>query len=333
MPKKLPLRVIVFFIVLLCYYLFFYAEKKESKSVNESPPKPIKNYEKETSNRPVKRPKNLPKTDQKEKNKPLPKTEKPKKEEEFKSVSDNRPEIIDLLNKQHKTEVFFKLHKDLAIFGGDQIAGAIAEEADLDKHKYYKTALKPSNTWPGGVVPFSVASELGPELTDRVLWAIDYFNYETNIEFKPFEQDYDADAILFTYDEDLPCSSYVGRVGGVQPIYLNLNCSRQSVLHEIMHALGFVHEQQLPERAKYIKILWPNIKKEFLFNYSLVPKVMTDLYEGSEFEFSLNSVMMYEDTAFALPGKKSMKSLGEAAIDPIKEGLSKVDKERLDLLY
>lgn len=336
MPKKTSFRAITLFLSLLLIYWYFFS--KDSGSVSEK----AKSDQGVKSSREQKQDHTVEPIDKKEKKSSIKKVVKrPSPIKKEKGPVSKKPKLVTndsssrshLFNKQHKTEVFFKLFKNYAIFGGDQIAGAVDKDASLDENKYYKTALEPTSVWPNGVLPFALSKELGPELTDKIMWAVDYFNYETDIRFKPYEQDYDSDAILFTYDEDLPCSSYVGRVGGVQPIYLNASCSRQSIIHEIMHALGFVHEQQLPERSKHIEILWPNIQEEFWFNYSMVPETMTELYKGSEFEFSLNSVMMYEDTAFALPGKKSMRSLSDAKINPVKDGLSKVDKERLDLLY
>ena len=57
------------------------------------------------------------------------------------------------------------------------------------------------------------------------------------------------------------CQSHIGKKGGKQLLSLGSGCkNRGHVTHELMHALGFFHEHTRPDRDKFVKILWNNIK-------------------------------------------------------------------------
>ena len=48
---------------------------------------------------------------------------------------------------------------------------------------------------------------------------------------------------------------------GTNRVNLNKNCFVKGiVLHELMHALGFIHEQNRPDRDKFVKIDFDNIR-------------------------------------------------------------------------
>ena len=57
------------------------------------------------------------------------------------------------------------------------------------------------------------------------------------------------------------CSSWLGKIGGRQEISLASNCYNQgTIIHEFIHAIGFDHEQNRPDRDNYVKIMWGNIR-------------------------------------------------------------------------
>ena len=50
-------------------------------------------------------------------------------------------------------------------------------------------------------------------------------------------------------------------------IHLAFGCKRTgTVMHEMMHALGIVHEQSRPDRDEFLEVKYGNIKKGNLLN-------------------------------------------------------------------
>ncbi|OQV15640.1 putative Zinc metalloproteinase nas-4 [Hypsibius exemplaris] len=115
-----------------------------------------------------------------------------------------------------------------------------------------------------------------PDMADRPPWMDDYLIIAMN---------------------QTGCHSYVGRRGGVQLLNLqNPGCmSRGTILHELMHAVGFWHEQSRPDRDDYVTIVAQNIPANNLHNFNAYNwNTVTILDEPYDYE----SVMHYDAYAF-----------------------------------
>lgn len=236
--------------------------------------------------------------------------------------------------KSQKTSVFFKVENGLALAGGDMILGQLKEDQDVDYNNIFEKDVEKTKLWPGPTIPFGITDNVSKDMKAEILEAIKYMNEKTNLNFVPLESSYDEDAIVFEKRSGSPCSSYIGRIGGYQPIYINESkCGKQEVMHELLHAIGFVHEQQRVSRDSKIEILWDNIQAGNEHNFSILPDELIHPYSGSVFDIDFKSVMIYPEEAFAKSGLKSMKSKIDEPIKPTKSGLSDIDIERINYLY
>lgn len=92
--------------------------------------------------------------------------------------------------------------------------------------------------------------------------AMAQYHAHTCIRFKPYNGE-ESDYIRITAGKT-GCWSSVGRVGGRQDVNLQVpGCVTKlgTVIHELMHAVGFLHEQSRYERDDYVTIQWNNIQQ------------------------------------------------------------------------
>lgn len=67
----------------------------------------------------------------------------------------------------------------------------------------------------------------------------------------------------------------------------------------MMHALGFLHEQNRSERDSYVDIVWGNIQQGRQNNFQ---KASAETTDGQGVEYDYRSVMHYSDHAFSANG-------------------------------
>jgi len=100
------------------------------------------------------------------------------------------------------------------------------------------------------------------------------------------------------------CRSILGRSGGFgnlikgdggQLISLGRGCViKTTIIHETLHSLGWIHEQNRPDRDENVNIVWKNIKAKDSKNFV---KQTSSLTSGTPYDF--NSIMHYHNTAFS----------------------------------
>ncbi|XP_074657427.1 low choriolytic enzyme-like [Tubulanus polymorphus] len=124
------------------------------------------------------------------------------------------------------------------------------------------------------------------------------------------------------------CFSSVGMVGGRQLVGLSFACVKQryTIMHELLHALGFIHEQSRPDREQFVKVFWENVKPEERHNFEIVqadtlgtPYTYGSLMHYGVFAFSKNRI------STIVPRQKDVE-IGRNKLHPI-------DVERIKRLY
>ncbi|KAG9260964.1 high choriolytic enzyme 2-like [Astyanax mexicanus] len=140
-------------------------------------------------------------------------------------------------------------------------------------------------------VPYVISNQFASREVQVIQRGLDSFSSFSCIRFKrrTNERDY------LSIESRNGCYSYVGRRGNAQTVSLARNgcIYHKTVQHELLHALGFNHEQTRSDRDNHIRVAWENIVDTMKHNFN---KIAT-LNQGTSYDY--NSVMQYHKTAFS----------------------------------
>jgi len=187
-----------------------------------------------------------------------------------------------------------------------------------------------SATWANALVPYSFASgQLTSSAQKVILGAMEYISSKTCVRFK--ERTTEADYVDFIKDSG--CYSYVGRVGGKQPISIGTGCELHGTcIHEILHALGFFHEHMRSDRDSYITVDLNNAQPSAKDQFTKLPASVNKLYTL----FDYLSIMMYGSNSFSKNGMPTMvaKQKGVHLTNPYdKKGMTESDIINIKKMY
>ncbi|KAM4592411.1 high choriolytic enzyme 2-like [Odontesthes bonariensis] len=117
--------------------------------------------------------------------------------------------------------------------------------------------------------------------------------------------------LYFFSNPENGCWSHLGRRTGRQYVSLNKDgCLYHStVQHEILHALGFNHEQVRSDRDRYVRILTQNIEPGQEYNFRKVPT------NNLRTPYDFNSIMHYNKYGFSKNGQPTIVAKSNYNLD------------------
>ncbi|CRK89460.1 CLUMA_CG003201, isoform A [Clunio marinus] len=182
------------------------------------------------------------------------------------------------------------------------------------------------------IVPYYISrnSHFSSEQIHLMRYAMDAVEQETCIRFR--ERKYEKDFVNIFAGKY--CKSNLGRTGGGQELSLNkLKCMQKGIIiHELLHALGYIHEHNRPDRDKYVKILWQNIDPKWYKEFDRVSPTMHNTY-GTSYDY--HSIMHYGAKASSRNGLATIVPREEQYLNSIGQrgGLSVGDIQRINNKY
>ena len=153
----------------------------------------------------------------------------------------------------------------------------------------------PFTRWPNATVFYDIDKSLDQEGKDVVIAAMRYIQDVSCVQFKLKDETTKHHVLI---KSGKACSSKVGmrRSRFPQQMIIDGNlCSKGSVIHELLHCLGFLHMHTANNRDDYIKVNWKNIRDDAKLNF----KPFVAHVSMFETEYDYDSITHYSGVAFA----------------------------------
>uniref|UniRef100_A0A8D0FIP1 Meprin A subunit n=1 Tax=Strix occidentalis caurina TaxID=311401 RepID=A0A8D0FIP1_STROC len=113
-------------------------------------------------------------------------------------------------------------------------------------------------------IPYILADSLDLNAKGVILQAFDMFRLKSCVDFKPYE----GERTYLKFEKLDGCWSYVGDLQSGQTVSIGERCDYKAIVeHELLHALGFYHEQSRTDRDDYVQIWWDEIIEGFAYAF------------------------------------------------------------------
>lgn len=180
------------------------------------------------------------------------------------------------------------------------------------------------NYWTDKNIPYIISGDN----RNLILDAIKEFNQINSYQFVEMKDE--IDFVDFVFSERNICQSYLGKKGGRQEIVIGRSCNRGNILHEMMHVIGFVHEQSREDRDQFIEVIWENIVPKYKGQFQMFPRKISI---PVEVDFDFNSILLYSPLSYSNGNGPAMERIDGQLFSENREKLSEIDELKLNLLF
>ncbi|KAG7493141.1 high choriolytic enzyme 1-like [Solea senegalensis] len=206
-------------------------------------------------------------------------------------------------------------------------------DGDIVVHSRDKRSVKvcePENCfWSKGAnglvqVPYTISDTFTNNENSTIEKAMNEFHLSSCVRFVPRKSQINYVSIV----KKDGCWSKVGRRGGEQELSLGYNCVNNGhIQHELMHALGFWHEQSRSDRDVYVKINLDNVKDEHVSNFDRKETLNLNV------PYDYSSLMHYGRTEFSKNGQDTVTPVIASASIGQRNGMTENDFLKINKLY
>lgn len=166
------------------------------------------------------------------------------------------------------------------LFEGD-IAGDHSRNAILDETRRWKFPI-----------PYILTDSLELNAKGVILQAFEEYRLRSCVDFKPYE----GESTYISFTKLSGCWSHVGDDKKGQNVSIGERCDTKAIVeHELLHALGFYHEQSRSDRDDYVKIWWDQIEEGMEHNFN---KYEDDFVTDLNTPYDYESIMHYRPLSF-----------------------------------